>query len=53
MPVTVVGVLKERVFRFRKSTSNMFRWRNRIIAVPATARRRGASRATPTTASTG
>ena len=33
-PVTVVGILKERVFRFRKSNRNMFRWRNRIIALP-------------------
>jgi putative ABC transport system permease protein len=31
-----VGVLKERVFRFRKSNRNMFRWRNRIIALPNT-----------------
>jgi ABC-type antimicrobial peptide transport system permease subunit len=30
----VVGILKERVFRFRKSNRNWFRWRNRIIAVP-------------------
>ncbi|KAA0256639.1 FtsX-like permease family protein [Acidobacteria bacterium ACD] len=36
VPVTVVGVLKERVFRFRESGRNMFRWRNRIVAVPAT-----------------
>jgi putative ABC transport system permease protein len=35
-PVQVVGVLKERVFRFRKSNRNMFRWRNRIIALPTT-----------------
>ncbi len=35
-PVEVVGVLKERVFRFRKSNRNMFRWRNRIIALPNT-----------------
>ena len=34
VPVQVVGVLKERVFRFRKSNRNMFRWRNRIVAVP-------------------
>jgi putative ABC transport system permease protein len=32
----VVGILKERVFRFRKSNRNWFRWRNRIIAVPST-----------------
>ena len=35
-PVTVVGILKERVFRFRDSQRNMFRWRNRIIAIPTT-----------------
>jgi ABC-type antimicrobial peptide transport system permease subunit len=34
VPIQVVGVLKERVFYFRKSNRNMFRWRNRIIAVP-------------------
>jgi putative ABC transport system permease protein len=34
--VQVVGILKERVFRFRKSNRNWFRWRNRIIAVPST-----------------
>jgi ABC-type antimicrobial peptide transport system permease subunit len=34
--VTVIGVLKERVFRFRKSGRNIFRYRNRIIAIPAT-----------------
>jgi ABC-type antimicrobial peptide transport system permease subunit len=32
----VVGILKERVFRFRKSNRNWFRWRNRIVAVPST-----------------
>jgi ABC-type antimicrobial peptide transport system permease subunit len=35
-PVTVVGVLDERVFKFRKSNRNWFRWRNRLIFVPAT-----------------
>ncbi len=35
-PVEVVGILKERVFRFRKSNRNWFRWRNRIIAIPNT-----------------
>jgi ABC-type antimicrobial peptide transport system permease subunit len=35
-PVTVVGVLKERVFYFRKSNRNIFRRRNRIIAIPTT-----------------
>jgi len=36
VPVTVVGMLDERVFKFRKSGGNIFRWRNRIIAVPST-----------------
>ncbi len=38
VPVTVVGVLKERVFRFRDTPGqgNMFRRKNRLIAVPAT-----------------
>jgi putative ABC transport system permease protein len=36
VPVTVIGQLKERVFYFRKSNRNMFRWRNRILAVPST-----------------
>jgi ABC-type antimicrobial peptide transport system permease subunit len=36
VPVKVVGVFQERVFRFRKDQRNIFRWRNRIIAVPAT-----------------
>ncbi|HEX5135005.1 MAG TPA: ABC transporter permease, partial [Thermoanaerobaculia bacterium] len=36
VPVRVVGVFQERVFRFRKDQRNIFRWRNRIIAVPAT-----------------
>jgi putative ABC transport system permease protein len=35
-PVTVVGVLKERVFRFRDGQRNIFRWRNKIIAIPTT-----------------
>ncbi|HJW32747.1 MAG TPA: ABC transporter permease [Holophagaceae bacterium] len=37
VPVTVVGVLKERVFRFRNvpGQGNIFWRRNRIIAVPA------------------
>jgi len=35
-PVQVVGVLPERVFRFRNSGRNIFRRRNRIIALPAT-----------------
>jgi ABC-type antimicrobial peptide transport system permease subunit len=36
VPVKVVGLLHERVFRFRKSQGNRFAWRNRIIAVPST-----------------
>jgi ABC-type antimicrobial peptide transport system permease subunit len=36
VPVTVIGVLKERVFYFNKSNRNVFRRRNRIIAVPTT-----------------
>ncbi len=37
VPVVVIGLLKERVFRFRKDQRhNIFRWRNRIIALPAT-----------------
>jgi len=32
----VVGILKERVFRFRDGQHNIFRWRNRIIAIPTT-----------------
>jgi putative ABC transport system permease protein len=35
VPVTVVGVLREKVFRFRKGQNNIFRWRNRLVAVPA------------------
>lgn len=36
VPVTVVGVLREKVFRFREGQHNMFAWRNRLVAVPAT-----------------
>jgi len=35
-PVQVVGVLRERVFRFRDGQHNIFRRRNRIIALPTT-----------------
>jgi len=35
-PVQVIGVLKERVFRFRDGQRNIFRWRNRVIAIPTT-----------------
>jgi putative ABC transport system permease protein len=36
VPVMVVGVLKERVFYFRKSQRNVFKRRNRIVAIPTT-----------------
>jgi putative ABC transport system permease protein len=36
VPVTVVGVLKELVFHWRESEGNVFAWRNRIVALPAT-----------------
>lgn len=35
VPVTVIGVFREKVFRFREGQQNIFRWRNRIIAVPS------------------
>jgi putative ABC transport system permease protein len=35
VPVTVIGVLHEKVFRFRAGQNNVFRWRNRLVAVPA------------------
>lgn len=35
VPVEVIGVLEEKVFHFRKGGRNVFRWRNRLIAVPA------------------
>ncbi len=35
-PVTVVGLLRERVFRFRENQHNIFWRRNRIVALPAT-----------------
>jgi putative ABC transport system permease protein len=35
VPVTVIGVLREKVFRFREGQNNIFRWRNRLVAVPA------------------
>ena len=34
-PVQVVGILRERVFRFRDSQRNILRRRNRIVALPA------------------
>ena len=36
MPVTVVGVLREKIFHWRESEGNVFAWRNRIVALPAT-----------------
>ena len=36
IPVVVVGTFSEKVFRWRDNQGNMFWWRNRIIAVPAT-----------------
>ncbi len=36
VPVTVIGVLREKVFRFRAGQHNVFAWRNRLVAVPAT-----------------
>jgi putative ABC transport system permease protein len=36
IPVTVVGVLKEKIFHWRESEGNVFAWRNRIVALPAT-----------------
>jgi putative ABC transport system permease protein len=35
-PVTVIGVLKEKIFRFRNNDGNRFAWRNRIVALPST-----------------
>lgn len=35
LPVTVIGVFEEKVFRFRKGQQNVFAWRNRILAVPS------------------
>ena len=35
VPVTVIGVFEEKVFRFREGDQNIFAWRNEILAVPA------------------
>jgi ABC-type antimicrobial peptide transport system permease subunit len=35
VPVVVVGVLRELVFRWRDGEPNAFAWRNRIVAVPS------------------
>jgi len=36
VPVTIVGVLREQIFHWRASEGNVFAWRNRIVALPAT-----------------
>jgi ABC-type antimicrobial peptide transport system permease subunit len=35
VPVTVIGVFREKTFRFREGQNNIFAWRNRIVAVPS------------------
>lgn len=35
VPVTIIGLFREKVFRFREGQQNIFRWRNRIVAVPS------------------
>jgi putative ABC transport system permease protein len=35
VPVTVVGLFREKNFRFREGQQNIFAWRNRIVAVPS------------------
>jgi putative ABC transport system permease protein len=35
VPVTVIGVFREKIFRFREAQGNIFAWRNRIVAVPS------------------
>ena len=35
VPVSVIGVFREKVFRFREGQQNIFAWRNEILAVPA------------------
>ncbi|MEO8503990.1 MAG: ABC transporter permease [Acidobacteriota bacterium] len=35
VPATVIGVFREKVFRFRKGQQNIFAWRNHIVAVPS------------------
>jgi len=35
VPVRVIGVFREMVFRFREGQNNMFAWRNRFIWVPS------------------
>ena len=31
----MIGIFREKVFRFREGQNNMFAWRNRIVAVPS------------------
>jgi ABC-type antimicrobial peptide transport system permease subunit len=35
VPVVVVGVFREKVFRFREGQQNIFAWRNEIVAAPS------------------
>jgi ABC-type antimicrobial peptide transport system permease subunit len=35
VPVTVIGVFREKSFHFRDGQQNVFAWRNRIVAVPS------------------
>lgn len=35
VPATVIGVYREKVFRFREGQQNIFAWRNRIVSVPS------------------
>jgi putative ABC transport system permease protein len=35
VPTTVIGVFKERVFRFQANGENVFAWRNKFIVLPA------------------
>ena len=35
VPVTVIGVFRDKSFRFREGQQNIFAWRNRIVAVPS------------------
>lgn len=35
VPVRVIGVFREKVFRFREGQNNIFAWRNEIVALPS------------------
>ena len=35
VPVTVVGIFGEKIFRWRDNQGNQFAWRNRVICLPA------------------